>query len=276
MKSSLALGHLGVKSGRSAIRWLRENGALCRTGEVIGFCSLAIDPASLRGRGGRAFAGEEVIQVVLATPIGGRLNVDASDPGGLLDVHVFEAWQEGDVVCHIQQASEDSSPRRESAQLRHLTLAGRRLGWPLDAGTGLLPGLYSRVRAWWGEKVDHAPTLLSLGICDATGFLRGGRSAFTELFESSDFPAHIVHVSEKPLSHCSLTLLEQLHRTPDQANEIALDLGRHIFDAHPPLQSAGLIFAGGLLEQVRASPLLDRQAAFDRNGGTMMNPADPH
>ncbi|PNG24718.1 hypothetical protein [Methylocella silvestris] len=279
LTTDLVLGSLGVKAGRSAISWLRENGSLCRAGEAIGFCSLALDPSALRSFGGKGFAGEDVVQAVFAAPFSGHLDLRSSEAGGLLDQRVFEPWRPDDIACRIEGDPGDAplaagAPREtRSAPLRLLLLAGRRIGWPLDAGAALLPGLYSRARAWWGDKIGDAPTLLSFGLCDATGFVRGQRSAFIELFESSAFPAHIVHVSEKPLTPCATILLEQLGRTPEQARQIGLDLSRSLFDGRAAPQPADLIFAGALLQQLGDSPLRDRHAVFDRNGIVMTRPA---
>ncbi|CAN5503956.1 hypothetical protein BH10PSE17_BH10PSE17_25560 [soil metagenome] len=270
MKTALTLGALGVSAARSGITWLRENGSSCRAGEALGFCALALDAASLRGHGG-AFADEELIQVVFASPVAGRLEIDPRACGRPLDDVVFETWNADDIVCRMLG---DGAGDPTSAPLRHLMLAGRRIGWPADAAVGPLAGLHSRARAWWGDEVGQAPTLLAFGLCDATGFVRGRQYSFIEWFEASRLPGHLVHSWEKPLTPCAPLMLDQLSRTAEQSREIALDLGRSLADSRVPARPADLVMAGALLQQLEDSPLLDRHAVFDRGGIVMARPPE--
>jgi hypothetical protein len=271
MKTSLTLGSLGVRAARSGITWLREDGGRCRAGEVIGFCTLAIDAPSLGVRAGKAFIDEDLVQVAFATPLAGRLEIDPRAAGRPLDDIVFESWSADDIVGGVIA---DAGGGAASTPLRHLMLAGRRLGWPTDAATVPLAGLQSRARAWWGEGIAAAPTLLAFGLCDATGFVRGRRYAFTEWFEASPLSAQLVHVWEKPLTPSAPMLLDQLARTAEQSKRIALDLQRGLADGRTPSGPADLMFAGALLQQLTDSPLLDRHAVFDADGVVMSKPAD--
>ncbi|WP_374306125.1 hypothetical protein [Methylocella sp.] len=254
MGAALTLPPLGVGAGRSGLALLREEGSLVAPGEPVAFCSLSLDGAARA-----AFEGEDVAQAILASPLGGRLEFDDAGAGGLLDERVFEPWRAGETVCRIVGAAGE-------APLRAMILAGRRIGWPVDAGPALLPGLYSRVRAFWGEGAAQAPVLAIMGLCDATGFMRGRRAAFLELFAATHGPAHVVHVFEKPLAPCAPVLLDGLLRAPAEAEEIAQDLRGFFADARPAPSPADLVFAGALLSQLGASPLRERCAVFDSRG----------
>ncbi len=257
MKTPVALGPLGAEGlgvRRSGLRWMRPDGHLCRAGELI-----ALTQIRLLNRGWKAampFAGERTLQVALAAPTAGRLQVqDRSSAGGWMDSLAVHDWDPAEIVGCIETPGEsDLAP--QPIPLRRLMLAARRLTWLTDVDAGLLPGWNLAARAWWGEGEARPVTLLSIGICDSTGFVRGEEGGFAELFGLAGFPAHIVHATEHPIAPCAPVLLEQLSRTPAEVEAIAADLRQALATAPVTPTADDYLFAGAFLAQLASSPLL--------------------
>ena len=275
MSTPLALGPLaaaGVGVRRSGIRWLRPDGHVCRPGEAIGQVEIRIV-----GRGGSEplpFAGERTLQVILASPVAGRLRIeDQAAAGGWMDFLAMHDWTAGDVVASIET---DEEPGRAPSPLplRRLMLAGQMMAWMADTATGMLPGWNLRTRAWWGEAEAPASTLLCLGICDITAVLRGQLGGFTELFEMASVPGHVVHATEHPIAHCAPTLLEQLLRTPEEMEEIAFNVRRTLWKGAVAPTPKDYMFAGALLTQMATSPMVEGYDVLGSDGVRRLGPAD--
>ena len=270
----LALGPLaaeGFRIRRSGLRWLRSDGHVCRPGELVALTQVRLAP---RGATTTPFAEERTLQVAVASPVGGRLRIqDRSSAGGWLDFLAVHDWDPGEIVGSIETegGSGDAEPPRP---LRRLMLAARRLSWLTDVDAGLLPGWNLSARAWWGETAAPAATLLSIGICDTTGFVRGEQGGFAELFEAADFPAHVVHATEHPVAPCAPVLLEQLLRTPAELEEIAADLRRALGKGPVPPTADDYTFAGAFLAQLSSSPLLQQYDILGPDGLTRLPAAD--
>ena len=112
--------------------------------------------------------------------------------GGHLDEFGVYNWDPEAVVAELE-LSADAGPN--DGTLRLLMLAGRRVTGLADVLTGMLPGWHNRARGWWADQSGgDVATLLSIGICDAVGPVRGEHSAFTEMFEEARLPAQAVFV----------------------------------------------------------------------------------
>ena len=262
----LALGPLaaeGFRIRRSGLRWLRSDGHVCRPGELVALTQIRL---AQRGATNNPFAEERTLQAALAPPMGGRLRIqDTSSAGGWLDFLAVHEWDPAEIVGSIETES-DSGGAEAPLPLRRLMLAARRLSWLTDVDAGLLPGWNLSARAWWGETAAPAATLLSIGICDTTGFVRGEQGGFAELFEAADFPAHVVHATEHPVAPCAPVLLEQLLRTPAELEEIAADL-RRVLGKGPVAPTADdYMFAGAFLAQLSSSPLLQEYDVLGPDG----------
>ncbi len=274
MRTPLALGPLGAEGfgvRRSGLRWLRADGHLCQPGEL-----LAQTEIRLIGRGAaRApFADERTLQVALAAPLAGRLRIDdRSSAGGWLDTLAVHDWDAAEILGSIETGTE---PGEAAAPLplRRLMLAGRRMTWAIDVDAGLLPGWNLQARGWWGQTEAPRTTLLSAGICDSTGFVRGEQGGFAELFAMASFPAHVVHVTEHPIAPCAPILLEQLLRTPAELEAISADLRSALADAPAPPTPGDYMFAGAFLAQMSSSPLRERRDVLGPGGLVEMPPAD--
>ena len=271
MRAPLALGPLAAEGfgvRRSGLRWLKPDGYVCRPGELIAQAEIC-----LVRRGGSAqapFAGERLLQVALAPPVGGRLRIeDRTSAGGWLDFLAVHNWNPEEVVASIETADEDSDCPTP-LPLRRLMLAARAMTQVIDVQTGLLPGWNLHARAWWGEAAPPRTTLLSVGICDATGFVRGELGGFAELFEAASFPAHLVHATEHPIAPCAPILLEQLKRTPAELEEISDNLRRVLGKGPVAPTPDDYLFAGAFLAQMSSSPLLQTYDILGPQGLTRL------
>lgn len=247
------LGGAGVAVTRSGLHWLCEEGHLCRPNEVIAYCNISLDGAPLRA-GGAAFAEERALQVAIAPRVGGRLRRPADALGGHLGMLSVRPWDAEAAAAYIQPEPGGAAAPAAGADLaRLMVLAGRRMVWAVDVDVGLLPGWHARARAWWGEAPAPGPTLLSAGICDASGAVRGDRSGFLEMFEAAGFPAQIVHISEHPIAPCATTLLEGFLRAPAQLEAILADTRRALGEGAPTPED--WMFFGALAAQLGHSPM---------------------
>jgi hypothetical protein len=181
-----------------------------------------------------------------------------------LNVLPLRAWDAADVIASLETVDTADQESGEPDTLLPLMLAGRRMGWAVDVDAGLLPGWHRRARAWWGAAAAGMPTLLSLGICDATSVVRGDRSGFLELFEAADRPAQIVTTSEHPVAPCTPIILEQLRRTSAEMAAIRADIGRALTADAPTADD--YLFLGALLTQLEQSPCRDRLEILGPDG----------
>lgn len=263
------LGGDGVRVTRSGLHWLCEEGHLCRPNEVIAYCNISVEaPSSWRPAGG-AFAGERALQVALAPRVGGRVRAPAGAiGGGQLGVLGIRPWEADEVAAYIEPIADEAADAADRARL--MTLAGRRMGWAVDVDSGLLPGWHARTRAWWGDAAGQ--TLLSAGICDASGAVRGDRSGFLEMFEAANFPAQVVHISEHPIAPCAITLLEGYLRAPAQLEAISTDIQRVLGDGASTPED--WVFFAALMAQLGHSPMRETYEVLTPRGLERRRSAD--
>jgi len=273
----LRLGSLkatGFNIYRSGLRWMCDSGQYLRPNQVFAYCNVNLEPGTGRLSGTPPFAEELELQVAFAPRIGGRISINSSAArGGYLDVRGVDSWDPDCVIASIDPGP-DFDEDVDSSRLRLLVLAGRRMTPLADAHSGLLPGWHSRSRGWWCEEREAPQTLLSLGICDATGVVVGEQCAFLEMFEASRGPAQMVFIPDHPLAPAAPVLLDQLRRTPKQFDAIAADL--MAFFNHSKLAPSpdDLMFAGSLLSVMQRSPIRDSYTIFSAEGSARLGPAD--
>ena len=154
----------------------------------------------------------------------------------------------------------------DPSRLRLLALAGRRMTALADTHAGLLPGWHGRSRGWWCEEGEMPVTLLSLGVCDATGLVLGEQCAFFEMFETMPTAAQVVFVPDHPLVPATPLLLDQLQRTPAQFEAVAADLRGFFASSATPPTPDDLIFAGTMLSVMQRNPIRDGYNIFSANG----------
>lgn len=268
----LRLGRLDVAGfdvRRSGVRWLCEDGHLCRPGDIIGYCGIGLAPMGRAGAGPIPFAEEaQDIQVAFATRAGGRLRIapDTSQGGFLDQLHSYQGWTPDFVIGLLERQAGGSGAQDAAGDLRLLMTAGRRMTDIAVERSGLMTGWYDRRRAWWGETDAKVGTLLSLGICEQVGIVRGELGAFHEFFQATAGPAQIIHISDEALVPCAAVLVDQLDRTQAQREEIAADAASSLLGG-PVLPSAkDWLFMGALLSTLLSSPLTDAYDMLTRGG----------
>jgi hypothetical protein len=263
---------------RSGIRWLCEDGHLCRPGEVIAFCNIGLTPDGPPKPGPAPFADEaRDFQIAFAPRVGGRLRKAANTShGGFIDQHYYYLrWTPDFIIGHLEHPEGVQSVDGDTdGEVRLLMLAGRRTTELAEDRSGLLTGWHDRTRAWWGDGDGRRGTVLSLGICELLGVIRGERSAFTELFEAVPGPAQAVFVPDDALVPCAAIVSEQLNRTSAQSQALAEDFARS-FGAGAATPTPGdWMFAGALLSALQRSPLTEQYEILTRTGLRQAGPPD--
>jgi hypothetical protein len=272
----IASGTHGVE--HSGVRWLCEDGHLCKPGEIIAYCNIGLLPNNAISAASQPFAAETAdLQVAFAPRIGGRLRISSSSSrGGFMDQlpHAYD-WRPDFVIGHID-AGETAASALDGPedQLSLFGMAGRRMVQLAPVRAGLLTGWHDRARAWSGEADGRQGVLLGLGLCDQMGVMRGDRGAFLELFEAPSGPAHAVYWGGEPLIHCARVLIEQMRRTEAEYQAIAEDMARS-FSAGAAAPGPGdWMFMGALLAGLRRSPIGERHDIVTRAGLQPSGPAD--
>jgi len=265
---------------RSGVTWLCDDGHECQPNEVIAYCYIGLEPKAGGRTTANPFGDEQELQVAFAPRVGGRLRkAVGTSRGGHLSVFGAQPW-DPDAALGFLEVSDAERLHGDAVEaagtLRLLMLAGRRVSSLASHEAGLLPGWYSRSRAWWfdqpGVLMSHVapdlrcPTLLGLGICDSTGPLRGDRRAFNEMFATAPYPAQIVFVGDSPVTPCAPVLLEQFSRTPAQFRAIAADLQRALTEARTIPSADDWFFAGTMLTALERSPIRDCHTLLTASG----------
>ncbi len=264
----------GYEILRSGVRWLCESGQYCRPNQVFAYCNITLDPKGGRLKGPPLFADEMELQVAFAPRIGGRISVNASARrGGYLSVRSVDVWDPDAVIASIEPDS-GADDVVGASRLRLLALAGRRMTALADIHSGLLPGWHARTRGWWSEAGERPVTLLSMGVCDATGVVLGEQCAFFEMFETMPSAGQMVFVPDHPLAPTAPVLLDQLQRTPAQFDAIAADLRSYLAQSKVAPTPDDLMFAGTMLSVMQRHPILDSYNIFSPGGSARLGPAD--
>ena len=272
----LTLGPLradGHMIHRSGVRWLVESGRPVRAGQVIGYCNLSLDPVATRLGDPSPWAEEKELQIAFAPRMSGRVRFGVAERGGYLSLHGIDPWDPDTVLCRIEP-DEDVADRADALHLRLLGLAGRRMTGLADVHAGLLPGWHARTRGWWCDQGDTPLTLLSLGICDATGVVIGDQSAFFEMCEQATGAAQMVFVPDHPVAPAAPVLLDQMSRSPARFAAIAADVRTAMTSARIDPGADDWMFAGALLSAMKRNPIADRYALFTPAGTMTAGPAD--
>lgn len=275
----LRIGRLpmpGFTVRRSGIRWLCEDGHICRPGEVIAFCNVSLAPMGRAANSADPFMDEaRDFQIAFAPRCGGRLRKSADSAyGGFIDrLPLYFVWAPDFVIGHLENAYGRRGEGLDE-DLRPLFLAGRRVTELAEAHEGLLTGWHDRSRAWWADDDGSFGTMLSLGNCEQAGVLRGERNAFLELFEATSGPAHAVFISDNTMVPCSAVALEQFQRTRAQFEEIGADFVRSFSAGSRVPAPREWIFTGLLLSALSRSPLSEHYEILSRSGLQRSGPSN--
>lgn len=269
----LRLGPLsatGASIFRSGIRWICEDGRRCQAGDTIAFCSIAFAVAP---GAPRPFADESgKVQVALVTRRAGRLK-HASDAsrGGFFDrLELFQTWSADTVIGEIDPEPGQTPLAGEPLGLHSL---GGRLHSSLgESRAGLLTGWLERARGARADGPGPVSTLLSLGICELAGVLRGDRLAFAEILSQIEGPAQVVHVTDDVLIHSAAVIAGQAQRTDADREAIARDMAATLPRGSLLPTPDDWIYAGALLSALNRSPIDEQYEILARDG---VRPAAP-
>jgi hypothetical protein len=260
---------------RSVIRWLREDGATVRPGEAIAFCNLGLAALSPTGAALTRFDEEWLdVQAVMAPRIGGTLRrAQTSSRGGFLEQleHFQQPWKPGFEIGSVEPDAGRARPGSIDEVDLFLT-AGRRQADLAEGRHGVLTGWHDRVRAWRAEGEGPLGAVISLGICEMTGVLRGEQLAFLELFEQVAGPAHVIQIADEPLVHSAPVIAELGARTDAERDAISADLIEYFTRANA--RPAEWVFAGALLKALHRAPLAESYDLLGRRGVRRVGPAD--
>jgi len=265
----IRLGHIDLPNltlSRSGIRWRVRNGDICAVGDLVGVANFSpVHPVN----------GVEVpfrrerrdLQIGIMCPIAGTVHLDPSQSrGGYFDFHAVQTWNPDHTIFRIEPLDkEPEGPDVLDADL--IMYAGQRVTELAEDRSGLLTGWHRRARAarvTSGE--EPMGTLLSLGICEQLGIVRGEANRFQEIFEATPGPAHVVFVPYEPIVPSARTLIEQMHRTSDQMAAISRDLTEGLTTGSVLPNGADLLFAGAVLQGLSSSPLTDQDEILTRKG----------
>jgi hypothetical protein len=255
----------GYRIQHSGIHWLCEDQHLCRPGETVAFFNVGIiRTAASLDTADRFHEGERELQFALSTPLGGRLHRSAySSFGGFFDQFELFVWNPDFAIGGIEPESSEDIDSAD-CQLRLLMTSG--------GGTSDRSRLASR--AWRVEGDGRIGTLLSLGICELGGVIRGGRFHFEDFIDAVCGPVHLVHVPDEDIVPNSRLLAEQIRRTTDQRAEIARDLAASLAGGPVTPTPDDWIIAGGILRALQSTPLATHYDVLTRRGLRRTGPPD--
>jgi hypothetical protein len=243
---------------------------------VVGFCNIGLTRTGGPYDAPYPFAQEaRDFQVALATRIGGHLRHSPdSSRGGFFDrLESFQLWTPDFAIGSVEPAAGETFGDADG-QLRLLMTAGRRTSELAEERSGLLTGWHNRSRVWRVETDGPIGTLLSMGICELGGVIRGERSACLEIFEAIDGPAQVVHVPDSPLVPNARVVAEQIRRTPAERAAIAHDIAEGLAGGAVTPDPADWMLAGALLGALQRSPATDRYDILTREGLREAGPPD--
>jgi hypothetical protein len=274
---ALRLGQIRIPDHavlRSGIRWLCDDGHICRPGETIAFCNIGVPRIGNRKGETPLFADEQRdLQVALATPVGGTLRyAEGLNKGGFEAFQNTTLWAPETVVGYIDREANGLSAAGD-VELSLMMMAGRRASGLAEVRAGLLTGWFDRSRACKADGNGHIGTLLSLGTCELLA-IRGERMAFLEFLEAVEGPAHIVNVSDMQLVHSTRVVAEQIRRTTAERAAISDDLAKTLSAGPIVLTPADWIFAGAMLNDLQTSPTNETYAVLTRSGLCAAGPPD--
>jgi hypothetical protein len=275
---ALRLGPLEVEGftvERSGLRWLRQDGDLCRRGEAIGYCNIGLRQKRKQPGSTMPFGNEaRDLQMAFATPIPGRLRRrSALTLGGFQNFQFVAFWNPDEIVAHIEPEG-GPSPGASYCDARLLMMAGRRMTDLAEVRSGLLTGWHRRSRGCRIEGKGPIGTLLGLGLCEIEGVIRGESRAFLEILESIEGPAQLVFVPSTVLVPCARVVSEQIRRGPAEYAAILNDFVESLACGAVTPDAGDWIFAGALLRTLGASPATERYVMLTRDGLRETGPPD--
>ncbi len=253
-----ALGTGLSRVQRSGITWLVNDGSQVANGTMIGFCNVAV----------HAKPGEPIpfleerneLQAGFILRGRGRLRLYAQ-PGGDLNVGAqFGLWDADAVLADITPEAGSPDPALEL-----VLYAGRRAVGLAENRSGLMTGWHNRTRTWHAAPGPHS-SLLSLGICEQRGIIRGEESTFLDFRRGAPEPSHITFIADDACVPCAATLAEQIGRDEADCRGIVADMTRGLLGGADQPAAADLMVAGAMFDALTAAPMRDDLDVLTRDG----------
>ena len=255
----------GYRIQHSGVHWLCDDGHLCRPGETVAYFNVGFVRTTAPRDAPDPFGeAERELQLALATPLGGRIRRSPySSFGGFFDQFELFVWNPDFAIGGIELNLGEGLEATD-CELRLLMTAG--------GGTSDRSRLAGR--AWRVEGEGRIGTLLSLGICDLGGVIRGDRFSFEDILDAVKGPAHVVFVSDEALVPNARLLAEQIRRTAEERAEIARDLAATLAGGPITPTPADWIFAGEILRALQSTPIAKHYNVLTRQGLRRTGPPD--
>jgi hypothetical protein len=265
----------GYKLLRSGIRWLCEDGHLCRQGDPIAYCHVGLHPGNAPRNSAHPFDREaRDLKMLIAAPLSGRLHQRPDlNLGGLQDVLLNRFWISDEIMGSIEPEPAQSTGNAD-CMVRLFMVANRNVTALAGDGSGLLTGWISSNRICHADGDGPMGTLLSLGICELMGVIKGKSLTFFELLDAIKGPAHIVYASDYALTPSARILSEQIRRTAEELEAIAQDLAGSLAGGAIVPDAADWMFAGAVLDALGPSPATERHTVLTREGLRSVPPPD--
>ena len=264
----IRLGHIDLPNltlSRSGIRWQVRDGEVCAAGSLIGAANFAtIQP--LKGAELPFQREHRDLQVAIMAPVAGRVHLTQSQSrGGFFDFHAVQTWNPEGIIFRVEVEDEDH-PGSGILDAHLIVFAGERVTELAEDRSGLLTGWHRRARAARVTSGEPVGTLLSLGICEQMGIVRGEANRFQEIFEATAGPAHVVFVPDEPVVPSARTLIQQMQRTPEDMSAITRDMMSGLSEGALTPTGADLLFAGAVLKGLADCPLTQSDDILTRSG----------
>ena len=165
----------------------------------------------------------------------------------------MQLWEADYVIGQISPGRDEGDGPSDS-QVRLMMMAGRRVAPLVEGRAGLLSGWAERTRAARIDGPGKVGTLLSLGICELEGVIRGEQFAFGELLDAVPGPAQVVHVTDNPLVHSIPVVIDQIRRTDAERQAIAAEFAMAMAGAAVTPTAADWVWGGAMLNALQRSP----------------------
>ena len=264
----IRLGHIDLPNltlSRSGIRWRVKDGDSCAVGDLVGVVNFSpVQPVN--GVKVPFQMEHRDLQIGIMAPVAGTIHLESNQArGGFFDFHAVQTWNPDHRIFRIE-TGDTTEPGSGIRDADLIMFAGQRVTELAEDRSGLLTGWHRRARAARVTAGERVGTLLGIGICEQLGIVRGEANRFQEIFEATSGPAHVVFVPDEPVVPSARTLIEQMHRTPDQVAVIARDMTEGLMTGAVTLNGADLLFAGAVLQGLASSPLTDQDEILTRKG----------
>ena len=212
---ALAAGRFNVL--RSGVRWLCEDGHVCRAGEVVAYCNIG----SNRRRRGRRAGGRSSTKSAISRSRSRRASAARSvaPPTARSAASSTSSSTTSDgrpefVIGHVE-CERGFDADGETTRSPMLGRTARRGNRRRDR-SGLLSGWHDRSRAWWGDgDAPFGDAGLPRALRPDRRHPRRARRRSWKCSQRCRGPAHVAYFPDDALVPCAAVAAGQLERTPE-------------------------------------------------------------